>query len=406
MESDEPCPVGSNAAATERRSPTAAARQIVNAVWEDLRWPIAIVLTSSLVLRLLAWTVAPGLADPLNDGWSALFFLQISPFLVLVVAAWQRLVQHRSWSAMGTSGPLEPTRLCGLVLTLLLTRWIGANAIAWKYGLRQLHPFAYDVALRHLDHSLHGVSPWRLLKPFTSPTPLRVLDWCYTQWFPIFFMVMTWWGWAPRSPRRTRFLTAVTLTWILGYQIAVLLPAAGPVYFTRVTGQSGPYGELLRAIRAVPLTATWIQEALWTNYVLPSGGLMKGIAAFPSLHVAMPVLYAVSSRTAVARVIWWIYAGVIFVGSIVLGWHYAVDGYAAVLLVMGCWWLACRIHESSSQPFDRPHRRGIVGEAGTAGRATARAGAHFGRQSAPRPGQGTNPGRQRTDSLAHGPHSG
>lgn len=347
MQSDEPKSAGATAAPRTRPSAIEAARGTIGAVWADLRWPISIVVVSSLTLRLLAWTVAPGLADPLNDGWSALFFLQISPFLVLVVAAWQRLVRHQSWSRMLTSGPLESTRLGGLVVTLVLTRWIGANAIAWKYGLRQLHPFAYDVALRQLDHSLHGVSPWRLLKLLTRPMPLRVLDWCYTEWFPIFFAVMAWWGWAPRSPRRTRFLTAVTLTWILGYQIAVLLPAAGPVYFARVTGQAGPYSELMRAVRAVPLTATWIQDSLWANYVLPSGGLMKGIAAFPSLHVAMPVLYAVSSRATAARIIWWIYAGVIFAGSIVLGWHYAVDGYAAVLLVLGCWWLACRIHRSA-----------------------------------------------------------
>jgi hypothetical protein len=142
-----------------------------------------------------------------------------------------------------------------------------------------------------------------------------------------------------------RFSPSSALSWI---QIAVLLPAAGPVYFTRVTGQSGPYSELMRTVHAVPLTATWIQESLWANYVLPSGGLMKGIAAFPSLHVAMPVLYAVSSRTTAARVSWWSYAGLIFVGSVVLGWHYAVDGYAAVLLVVGCWWLACQIHRPST----------------------------------------------------------
>ena len=33
-------------------------------------------------------------------------------------------------------------------------------------------------------------------------------------------------------------------------------------------------------------------------------------------------------------------AAVILVTSVHLGWHYAVDGYAAILISWACWWLS------------------------------------------------------------------
>ena len=39
----------------------------------------------------------------------------------------------------------------------------------------------------------------------------------------------------------------------------------------------------------------------------------------------------------------WIIAGVTLFGSVALGWHYAVDGYASIVGMVGLWWLAGRI---------------------------------------------------------------
>jgi membrane-associated phospholipid phosphatase len=49
---------------------------------------------------------------------------------------------------------------------------------------------------------------------------------------------------------------------------------------------------------------------------------------------------------------WFIYftipfAIAIFVGSIVLGWHYAVDGYMGGLVAWFSWWLAGKLHFKS-----------------------------------------------------------
>ena len=38
-----------------------------------------------------------------------------------------------------------------------------------------------------------------------------------------------------------------------------------------------------------------------------------------------------------------VFAALIFVGSIHLGWHYAIDGYAGAAVALVCWWVAGKI---------------------------------------------------------------
>jgi hypothetical protein len=39
----------------------------------------------------------------------------------------------------------------------------------------------------------------------------------------------------------------------------------------------------------------------------------------------------------------WVYTGIVLIGSVNLGWHYAVDGYAGILGAIACWWVAGRM---------------------------------------------------------------
>jgi TRAP-type C4-dicarboxylate transport system permease small subunit len=59
----------------------------------------------------------------------------------------------------------------------------------------------------------------------------------------------------------------------------------------------------------------------------------------PSLHVALAVLYPlvgfrVNRWLGVAFVL---YAFLILLGSIHLGWHYAIDGYVSAIAVIAIW---------------------------------------------------------------------
>ncbi|WP_348626143.1 phosphatase PAP2 family protein [Mesorhizobium sp. LNJC403B00] len=80
------------------------------------------------------------------------------------------------------------------------------------------------------------------------------------------------------------------------------------------------------------------QDIVWSGYIGATPGSL-GISAFPSMHVAMAVLFALyaTRRSRLAGLLMWAFAAIIMVGSVVLGWHYAVDGYASVLISIAIW---------------------------------------------------------------------
>jgi membrane-associated phospholipid phosphatase len=70
-----------------------------------------------------------------------------------------------------------------------------------------------------------------------------------------------------------------------------------------------------------------------------NAGRISGISAMPSLHIMFALLigfYLWRINRAVGGALL-VYAAIIFVGSVHLAWHYAVDGIAALVLAMITW---------------------------------------------------------------------
>jgi hypothetical protein len=299
------------------------------------------VAASSLALLFLDLSGYPGLARPLLDLPSILVLFPVLALLSAGVLVWGRLVGQRPWREVwrrAARGPLSTERLAAVLIVVVLLRLLMLNAVAWKYGIPRLHPFAYDEPLAAWDRALGGGDPWRWLAALTYPPVLRTLDLFYELWFVAFLAAILWWAWEVPSERRSQFLTAMTLLWVGGSLLAVLVPSAGPVYYTRVTGHPGPYADLLPRLASAPLAST-LQAALWSAYVMPAGGVVKGIAAFPSLHVAGPALCAIQARGWL-RWMWSAFTALTIASSIVLAWHYALDGYAGILLAALVWYVA------------------------------------------------------------------
>ena len=64
-----------------------------------------------------------------------------------------------------------------------------------------------------------------------------------------------------------------------------------------------------------------------------------GIAAAPSLHIGVAVLQALMAwkiSPLLGRILT-VYAVIILIGSVHLGWHYAVDGYMAIIFAILIW---------------------------------------------------------------------
>jgi hypothetical protein len=256
-----------------------------------------------------------------------------------------------AWNGSGT-GFITPTRVAGVLIAGALMPFFLNTYGSWKSMIPDLHPFGWDARLSALDQTLHfGHLPWELLQPLLGrPALTRTIDVLYILWLPVNGGVIVWQGWNTRRELRARFFLSYLLVYLLiGTAAATALAAGGPCYFAALTGQTSPYAPLMdylgRLSAEQPIIALRVQETLWRNYAGGLGLPFVGISAMPSVHVAVAVLFALLGwRT--ARWLGWaftVYAAVILVGSVHLGWHYAVDGYVSILLVPVIWVIAGRL---------------------------------------------------------------
>ena len=233
----------------------------------------------------------------------------------------------------------SPDRLLGLALVPVAMLWLMLMAVGWKASIPVLHPFQFDVFLARADQWIVGREAWEWVEPITrSVLVMRALDTAYYAWFVILAFVMLATAWAPYGHQRRRFLVAMAGLWTLGSLIGVLVSSAGPVYFSRVTGRAAGFDTLAGRVTAHAPIAAAMQARLWHYYRSGAGQLVAGISAFPSLHVAVPALFALAARK-YWRLAATLLTALTWLGSVVLGWHYLVDGFGGILLAMTCWFV-------------------------------------------------------------------
>lgn len=219
---------------------------------------------------------------------------------------------------------------------------------ALKSWIPLINPHLYDAALDHVDRWLHwGHSPVDLcMMLMNSPPVARGVDLLYIVWYALKLPIMLFFLLHPSVARRRHFFTVYLMVWMIGGGLAIAWPSLGPIYVNP------------NAFASVEMPyARTLQEYLWNHYQMLLSApeshrslLYDGVAAFPSLHVAMAVLHAVALRES-SRMLFWllaVYAVVIQFGSVALGWHYAVDGYVGALLAIGLYYGLRPLFSSSS----------------------------------------------------------
>ncbi len=234
----------------------------------------------------------------------------------------------------------------GLLVMLLLPLFISAFT-SLKALIPAINPYSWDEFFMLADRALHGgQDPWLWLQPVLGfPAITSGINFFYNLWFFVLFGMVFWQAFSLRDPAlRKQFLLTFLLLWIIvGVAAATALSSAGPVYFGRITGLEDPYGPLMaylyQARESHPLWSLDTQELLWEAYESRKTIVGSGISAMPSMHVATAMLFAFLGWRS-----HWIlglllsgFAGIILIGSVHLGWHYALDGYVSILMAWVIW---------------------------------------------------------------------
>lgn len=230
-----------------------------------------------------------------------------------------------------------------LMLPALFAFLSAFNAV--KVILPDYTDLNFDRTLSNFDRSIHGTDPWRLLTFFYQPSVLNVIQALYLPFWTYVLLLVSAYVLISERTRalRSQYIIVFLLMWsFLGNVVAAMYMSDGPAFFGHVTGDFQRYGGLLNALsqtRDVPFSAYVIQNSLWLLHQTHHASEGSGISAFPSLHVAVATLMCltlshIKPRYALYGVP---YLVTILLGSIVLGWHYAVDGYASIILVCALW---------------------------------------------------------------------
>ena len=213
--------------------------------------------------------------------------------------------------------------------------------------------FVWDQTFNDWDRWLHfGTLPWEWMQPVFGYAPITFLiNFSYNFWF--FAMWMVWAGWAfttrPDANRTHFFLTFMALWSIGGSLMAIGMASAGPAFYSRIGLSPDPYIPLMDYLRSanefLPIWALNTQDMLWTGF--NGRTVADGISAMPSMHNASSLLFLLTARHLGKwpfRILA-VHFVLVFIGSVHLGWHYAVDAYIGWALVLALWFITKPIAE-------------------------------------------------------------
>jgi hypothetical protein len=223
----------------------------------------------------------------------------------------------------------------------------------FKSLVSQINPFAWDETFARWDSILHfGYAPWELLQPLLGhPAITWSVNWGYNAWFFVLALVWLWQAFSLRDKHgRLQFFYTLLLSWILlGCIGAIVFASAGPCYYGLVVDGNDPFAPLMAYLHdADTVYGVWAlsaQDTLWRVLNAEELRLGGGISAMPSMHVAMAFLFFLVARRAsrILGAVLFAYFLLILIGSVHLAWHYAIDGYFAVLATLAIWWLSGRL---------------------------------------------------------------
>lgn len=289
-----------------------------------------------------------------------------------LVAGWKERKDFRGWlkASVGkydamSAGYFHSERLiygfAGLAAILPASALcVGKSLIYWNTA------YAWDPLFAEADRLLHfGRYPHEFLVPVVAKFNLAAaMNYLYLSWFLALYGFL---GFAlfcdSDHLRRLRFLWTFLLCFIIpGTVLATLFASVGPIYYHAFYPDlpdpyAGLVAHLKNANESTPLNVIEVSDFLYGLTTDKDVIDINAISAMPSLHVAIAgliALYAWKIRKSLG-IAFMLYFFCILAGSIYLGWHYAVDGYAGVALACILWLIAGELSKSGNLDINQCH---------------------------------------------------
>lgn len=287
-------------------------------------------------------------------GLCYFFYICLKVFYILIVVHPKRPSKY-IW-AEWRKGPLNTERWLRAVPVFIGFIFFFSAFTSMKQIIPGFNSFSWDKEFAALDNFLHfGIDPWRILHaPFTLPLIDKLynlftyaLNVNYNAWLVAVFAALYWQLFDKSNPVvRMQFFFAFLLTWAInGILIATFFSSAGPCFLERLTG-SEYYAPLMDQLNAAnehfKIFAVSTQDMIWDAANKSKSMVGGGISAMPSIHVSTALLFWLLARELGIKYqrLFMIFFVLIVVGSVFLAWHYAVDGYLAILTTYALWQLS------------------------------------------------------------------
>ncbi|WP_417271002.1 phosphatase PAP2 family protein [Celeribacter sp.] len=248
-----------------------------------------------------------------------------------------------------------------------------------KNKLPLVNSFWADPMFTELDKMLHfGMNPRDFLEWLSFASTRNLSTFYFNGWvFFATYLPVLLVAFDTNKQRARTFTLLWAACWVvLGNFIAVVFMSAGPIFAGLLpsispSDHAAVMGMLARDDASMLHS---VRDVLWHAYAEDQSQAASGISAFPSVHVGMatvvglyilrlgrdlqtvlpatPLRHVVRVTSCLASVV---IVGVFMVLSVYLGWHYAVDGYASIMVMTGLYWMMQRRVQRDSAFFGQAY---------------------------------------------------